>query len=62
MSTIKIIRVISESEPTREDNRKSLSTHKRPCTRRCMALTEAGTRHLFLVDGVWMDENRTPYT
>lgn len=52
---IKIVKVLSSSDPRPTDIKLSLSQHRVPCTERCMAITEAGTRHLFKVAGSWMD-------
>ena len=52
---IKIVKIVSTSDPRPKDIRTSLSQHRIACTERCMAITEAGTRNLFKVGGSWVD-------
>ena len=61
-SDIKIVKVLSTSEPRRTDIRTSLNQHRVACTERCMALTDAGTRHLFKVNGTWVDSSGQMYS
>lgn len=59
---IKIIKIVSTSLPSYQDIRTSVQQHKIECTERCMAITEAGTRHLFFVAGNWVDASGQHYS
>ena len=60
-NVIKIVKVRSKSRITLKDIHNSLRQHKVAPQEKCMAVTEAGTRHLFLIDGYWVDSSGQRY-
>lgn len=62
MEPIKIIEFKSFSKISDSDIRQCVAQHQQPPTKKGMATTEAGTKHLYYVGGTWVDSGKQVYT